>query len=320
MLYKTLWLVIIFMIETSLITAQQKTDYSQELPGSELKINMVAIPSGNLKLGSPNSEVGRDDDEGPELEVEIQGFWMSSYEITWELYNLFLQRSIDHIEISQKGQEVNTMVDAISGATIPYVDMSLGMGTEEGLPVVNITQLAASKFCEWLSAITGYYYRLPTEAEWEYAASAGNNSPYFFGENVSLMDKYAWFNKNSNGSYHKVGQKEPNPWGLYDIYGNVSEWTLDQYHEDAYVNRDNDFEKAHTEFPAVIRGGSFRDNIIKLRSASRDYSKPVWKQRDPQFPRSKWWFTDAAFVGFRIVRPFKIPSEEEFLEYRITYD
>lgn len=296
--------------------SQNLKPYTQELEGTELSIDMVAIPEGTFLLGSPEGEIGRQADEGPQKKMGIEGFWMSKYEVTWELYNLFLQRSIDHVEEVNKGKDIDMGVDAVTGATIPYVDMSLGMGTGPGLPVGNVTQLAASKFCEWLSAKTGHFYRLPTEAEWEYAARAGSNGPYFF-ENDDLHE-YAWYSENSEDSYHPVGEKKPNPWGLYDIYGNVAEWTLDQYQADAYQDRDVYFHPTQKEYPVVVRGGSFKDGATELRSASRQASKPLWKQRDPQFPRSKWWHTDAPFVGFRIVRSMTPPSSEDQTNYWIN--
>lgn len=294
-------------------------DYRQELPGTALTIDMVYIPEGRFTMGSSPSEENRDRDEGPTHDVEIDAFWMSTYEITWELYNLFVNRTIDAVPNTKRGSEVNIEVDAIAGATVPYVDMSLGMGTESGLPVGNITHFAASAFCKWLSAKTGNFYRLPTEAEWEYAARAGSTKAYHFGDDVASLDEYAWHYKNSKGTYHKVGQKKPNPWGLYDMHGNVSEWTLDQYVPEVYESRKtnavNPWKPAVTEYPRVARGGSYDDDPEYLRSANRMASKEKWKMRDPQFPKSKWWNTDAPFVGFRIVRQATKPTAEETNRY-----
>ena len=108
--------------------------------------------------------------------------------------------------------------------------MSFGMG-KDGFPAIAMTQHGANKFCQWLSAKTGHFYRLPTEAEWEYAARAGTTTTYFWGNDGSKLGQYAWYADNSDFKYQKVGKKKPNPWGLYDIYGNVTEWVLDQYKE-----------------------------------------------------------------------------------------
>lgn len=296
-------------------------DYTQKITGSDLQIEMAAIPQGSFLIGSPENEIGRKPDEGPQINVYIDAFWISKHEITWDLYSLYLNRNIDQIVQEEKGTEVQTAIDAVSGATKPYVDMSLGMG-KTGFPVVNVTQLAASKFCEWLSAKTGYYYRLPTEAEWEYACRAGSTTAYHFGEDASLLGDYAWFYDNSDVTYHKGGQKKPNPWGLYDMHGNVAEWTLDQYDAQAYKKYKgnsvhNPLTPTISRYPVAVRGGSWDDEAGYLRSASRLASTPEWILRDPQLPKSKWWNTDASFVGFRIVRENSLKTEAEMQSYRI---
>ena len=289
--------------------------YEQRIAGSPISIELVPISGGSFTMGSPASEEGRSADEGPKHMVVVESFWMARYEITWDLYQLFLQRELDELQASSpEGQEVVLDVDGVAGATTPYLDMSFGMGTE-GYPAVCMTQYAASKFCEWLSAMTGNFYRLPTEAEWEYACRAGSDKAYSFGEDAAELEKYAWFAENSGGKYQKVGLKEPNAWGLYDMHGNVSEWTLDQYISDIYKQRqkitENPFEKPVKIYPRSVRGGSWQDHTASLRSASRAFSDRRWKIRDPQFPKSKWWHTDAPFVGFRIVRPYRTPEPED---------
>jgi formylglycine-generating enzyme required for sulfatase activity len=290
---------------------QEPKAYIQKLPGSELEIEMVAIPSGSFQMGSKNPE---DKNAYPQRKVSVNGFWMSSKEVTWELYREFLKRELDGAAMKNETIEI----DAVTGATIPYVDMGLGMGSEGSLPVANVTVLGASQFCKWLTALTGVHYRLPTEAEWEYAARAGSAGPYFFEDDGNL-EEYAWFDENSGESYHEVGQKKPNPWGLYDMYGNVAEWTLDQYVEDAYT-KDQVFHPITKPYPTVVRGGSFKDTAKEVGSTVRMGSDLVWKVRDPQFPQSKWWNTDAAFVGFRIVRPVETPEIKEDNTFWIAID
>jgi len=290
------------------------SNYTQKINGTTNTIEFIAIPGGQFNMGSPKNESNRKEDEGPQKTIEISPFWMSKYETTWDLYHLFMERKID--KIFQSGNyenEVSIEVDVVSRATTPYMEMSFGMGVE-GYPAINMTHYAASKFCEWLSAITGNYYRLPTEAEWEYACRAGSQSAYSFGDNSSKLNEYAWYRNNSNGSYKKVGMKKPNPWGLYDMHGNVSEWTLDQYIFNGYEQRKNivdPFLKASQTYPRTARGGSWKDTPSLLRSASRIASNSKWKKRDPQIPKSKWWHTNAPFIGFRIVRPLKTPSKDK---------
>ena len=312
-------IILLFLFQSSLAFTQEIKTHTQEIAGSNLSIEMVSIPKGTFTMGSPENEKHHYKDEAPTHKVAVDAFWMSKFEITWDLYNLFVNRAIDKIKNPTKASQVNNDIDAVSGATVPYVDMSLGMGTGEDLPVANITHHAASKFCEWLSAKTGHFYRLPTEAEWEYAARAGTTTAFHFGDNEELLDKYAWYYGNSDDTYHKVGQKEPNPWGLYDMYGNVAEWTLDQYLPEAYKSRENmtanPVEYPVKEYPRSVRGGSYYDDAEYLRSAARLGSTENWKMRDPQFPKSKWWNTDAPFVGFRIVRLENPPKEIDYIKY-----
>ena len=321
-LKKPFLLVLISLLFTSL-NAQQKSfkNYQQALNGTELSIEMLPIKGGKFQMGSATSEKGRLNDEGPIHEIEIASFYMAKYEISWELYQLFMDREIDINKTTSKGNEVSIDIDGVSGATTPYVEMSFGMGTT-GYPAICMTQLAASKFCEWLSALTGNYYRLPTEAEWEYACRAGNEAKYSFGNDISKLDEYAWSASNSNGKYQKIGTKKPNQWGLHDMHGNVAEWTLDQYLPQAYVKQKgakakNPFQFPLKKYPRTVRGGSWSDEAKLLRSAARRGSDKNWKVRDPQIPKSKWWHTDASFVGFRIVRPHTTPSIKEQQKYWI---
>ena len=307
---------IVFLFFINFIFSQKKdfSNYNQKIGGVDYGLEMISINGGNFKMGSPSYEANRMADEGPVHEVFVDSFWMGKFEITWDLFHLFMSREIDENQaISNINNEVNLEVDAVSAATTPYVEMSFGMGTD-GYPAISMTQLSASKFCEWLSAMTGNYYRLPTEAEWEYACRAGSDTPYSFEDENQISD-YAWYDENSDEKYHKVGEKKPNPWGLHDMHGNVSEWTLDQYKPTTYQRSDtqilNPLENATKLYPRVARGGSFMDRSYRLRSSARLASNKKWKKQDPQIPRSLWWHTDAQFLGFRVIRPYKTPTLEE---------
>ena len=183
-----------------------------------------------------------------------------------------------------------------------------------------MTQFAALAYCKWLTTKTGHFYRLPTEAEWEYACRAGTNTAYSFGDDATQLGDYAWYAQNSKGRYQKTGTKKPNAWGLYDMYGNVAEWTLDQYLPDYYASFNgktavSPWATPQTLYPRTVRGGSWDDAPESLRSAARLGSSRQWKKQDPQIPRSNWWNTDASFVGFRLLRPVKQPSAAEITAY-----
>jgi formylglycine-generating enzyme required for sulfatase activity len=311
-MYRFKFLVTGFLVLGFHLVFAQKEAYRLELPGTTQALEMVFIEGGNFQIGSPSSEKGHQRDESPQSTIEVASFWMANTETTWNLYQHFVDRDIDERSIQKKDQAlVDLDIDAISGATTPYVDMSFGMGTDD-YPAIGMTQKAAVQFCKWLSALTGNFYRLPTEAEWEYACRAGSQTAYSHSDDASDLELYAWFEENSNGKYHKVGQKKPNAWGLYDMHGNIAEWTLDQYDIEAYKKLAKvKWNKPLKTYPKVVRGGSWIDSAEKLRSAARTGSDPQWKMRDPQIPKSEWWHTDAPFVGFRIVRPYQTPSKKE---------
>lgn len=298
--------------ETFPVDLQQQTfeAYQQQIPGSELSIDLVPISGAKFTMGSAETEAGRKSDEGPEHEVKVDDFWMSTLEITWDQFELFLYRETDG-EFITANREIELAVDGVSGATMPYVNFN-----KPGYPLINVTQYAASTFCKWLSAKTGHFYRLPTEAEWEYASRAGSAGSYPFEENQ--LEEFAWYAGNSNKKPQKGGTKKPNKWGLYDMQGNVAEWVLDGYDE-SYYQRTNKTENpvlfAEELYPRVVRGGSFKDPKENLRSASRQHSDKSWKKRDPQIPKSLWWLTDALHVGFRIVRPVTVPPKAEWENY-----
>jgi formylglycine-generating enzyme len=216
-------------------------------------------------------------------------------------------------------------VDAVTSPTPLYMaDHTYMAGDQPDQPAVTMTQYAARQYTKWLSGITGQEYRLPTEAEWEYAARAGTDTAYSFGDDPAEIEKYAWLMENSDYATHTVGTKEPNPWGLYDMHGNVAEWTLDEYAADHYEKLGKIADGAVTTaeavnwptqlYPRSIRGGSWLDEPPMARSAARHKSEEdEWKLSDPNLPLSPWWYTEepAMGVGMRLVRPLKGLSDED---------
>ena len=303
-------------------TQAEMKPYVEQVSGTQVSFEMVPIPGGKFLMGSPAEEADRKEDEGPQHEVAIEPFWMGKQEVRWDEYDIWTfnldiqRRSVTKQEPSQRDH----VADALTRPTKPYTDMSFGMG-REGYPAICMTQYAAKKYCEWLSAKTGHYYRLPTEAEWEYACRAGTTTAYSFGDDPAELGEYAWSFDNSEDAYHPVGEKKPNPWGLYDMHGNVSEWCLDAYSAGYYGTLSTD-QPTHAPYlaptkpyPHVARGGSWDDDPDRLRSAARRGSDKSWKHQDPQIPQSIWYFTDAQFVGFRVVRPLVVPTAEQQASY-----
>ena len=265
-------------------------------------------------MGSPEGEKGRNPNEGPQHPFSISPFWMGAFEVTHDEFDVFFKDD----SVSR-----NSSTDAITRPSSQYVDLSWGMGRDGGFPVNSMQQKTALMYCYWLYKKTGLFYRLPAEAEWEYACRAGAGTAYFFGNDPSELDKYAWYADNSGGKYHKVGERAPNPWGLYDMLGNLGEWVLDQYDENYFTRmKDQDRDPQATpvsRHPRTLRGGAYTDEAPDLRCARRVSWLPEWNRRDPQIPKSRWWLTDAAFAGFRVVRPLQQPSDAEIEKFFTLY-
>lgn len=288
------------------------SSYTQSINGTKLKFDMQAIPAGKFKMGSKTGKP----DEQPVHEVKLDAFWIGKHEVTWDIFEPFLYR--DYEKKASEGT-IPAEVDAVTRPTKPYLDMTFGMGKEHQ-PAVAMTQYNAIQFCKWLYVRTGVFYRLPTEAEWEYACKAGTETNYTFGNDASKLGEYAWYKDNSDNKTHQVGQKKPNAWGLFDMYGNVSEWTYDQYVADFYgksqgQTAENPVASPDKLYPNTVRGGSYDETPENLTSTARLASSPSWKQLDPQIPKSNWWFPEAPFVGMRLVRPVKTPSKAEIDAY-----
>ncbi len=292
---------------------QESSKLKQTIPGTKVSFQMTLIPGGEFTMGTPEEEEMREEDEGPQFKVKVDSFWMGTFEVKYQEYNIFREKDLD---LPPEGKE-DYDADAIARPSPPYEDPTFGMGKDD-FPAVSMTQFAALQYCKWLSDKTGVFYRLPSEAEWEYACRAGTTTAYHFGDDTDDLDDYAWHYDNSSEKYQKVGEKEPNPWGLYDMHGNVSEWTLDEYTKDAYqtiaetmAEETNPWIKPTSLHPRTVRGGSWDDSKEEHRCGSRIPSSYKWKERDPQIPKSFWWNTDSPFVGFRLVRPYNQPSKEE---------
>ena len=314
----TLFLIALLSL-SHLCNAKNQVDsfpvYRQAIPGSSFSFTMVPIPSGKFLLGSPLIEKNRKSDEGPQKTIQISAFWMGKYEVTRDEFDVFLK---------DESTSQNIDMDAITRPSPQYVDLTWGLGKEGGYPANSMSQMSAIMYCRWLYQKTGIFYRLPTEAEWEYACRAGTTTAYYFGNDTTGLSKYAWYSANSDNKFQKVGQKLPNAWGLCDMIGNVMEWTLDHYDENRYASlQDNQLDPMvlpnSAKYPKALRGGSYLEDAADLSTARRFHSDPSWNKRDPQIPKSKWWLTEARSVGFRLIRPFHQPTMEEANQFFKQY-
>lgn len=301
--------------------------YKVKIPGSKVEFMMVPIPGGKFRMGSPESESDRRDDEGPQFDVTVEPFWMGMHEVTWAQYKLYMRLDRVFKAFNSQGiREVKTVdgTDAITAPSSLYdPTFTFEAGEEPNQPAATMSQFAAKQYTKWLSLLVKDFYRLPTEAEWEYACRAGTKTAYYFGDDVNELEEHAWYYENSDEQRHEVGQLKPNPWGLYDMYGNVGEWVLDQYVEDAYnkfegksVSAKEAFSKPTKVFPRVLRGGTWELEAEDCRSAARTASDEEWRDEDPHYPRSPWWHTTSPGLGtgFRIIRPLDPPSSSKAKE------
>ncbi len=305
--------------------------YDEAIPGSDVTFRMVPVPGGTFRMGSPDDEQGRTADEGPTFEVTVEPFWMGRCEVTWAEYkqyiaahNLFLAMNAANIRKIDDSNEA----DAVTAPTALYdPSMTFTNGEDPRLPAVTMTQYAARQYTKWLSGLTGRFYRIPAESEWEYACRAGTATPFSCGcgEPEALAD-VAWFADNADETTHPVGTKKANAFGLHDMHGNVAEWVVDELFSGGYakpaalpkpVPSDKAIQWPVRLFPRVLRGGAYYDEATECRSASRKGSVDAsddetdWKVVDPNLPKSPWWYTEepALGVGMRLVRPFAPPTD-----------
>ena len=285
--------------------ADKPAAYKVTIPNTTVSYGMAPIAAGEFTMGSAAAD-GKAD-ERPPHKVKLDAFWMQTHEVTWDAYLMFM-----FVDQARERDHPDTVVDALSRPTAPHLEMSFGRGNN-GFPAISMTQHAANKFAQWLSAKTGEFYRLPTEAEWEYACRAGADTPL----TAEQLDEQAWSRKNSPqgaftvGTYHTIATKKPNAWGLHDMLGNVMEWTLDQYAPYTAAAQQNPWVRATKPYPHAVRGGSWKDDAPAVTCTARVASEASWKRQDPQLPKSIWYMTDAQWLGFRLVRPATLPSAEE---------
>jgi len=296
--------------------------------GEKVPFEMVLIPGGSpvrdpqagFLMGSPAGRPGHQDNEGPQHEVRLAPFYLCTTETTLELFLAYYQETVtakkDFVTVQRTKKDAEQAsrddVDAITGPTPVYGDLTMGYGKKH--PAMGMTWHNAMTFCRWLSRKSGRgprsagaKYRLPTEAEWEYACRAGTTNVFGFGNDPNRLADFAWYEDNSDGETNEVARKKPNAWGLYDMSGNVCEWVYDFYSPTAYKEAAGKTPAVNPEGPKtgkvhVARGGDYSSSIEELRCAARAFEEQWWRSGDPQIPKSKWWLPQMDFIGFRVAR------------------
>jgi sulfatase modifying factor 1 len=294
--------------------------FDEKIPGTTVSFKMVAVPGGGFKMGTPDDEPYRRGDEGPVIDVAVDSFWMGEIEVSWNEYLAFFNATGS--QGRKESVEVENETDAISGATPPWgaPDQGWGKGTR---PAISMSHHGAVTYCRWLSKVTGKKYRLPTEAEWEYAARGGKSTPYFFngspkdyesegfwhklfGADTTTINSYVIYQENTPNKTQEPSKVQPNPFGLKNMLGNVAEFCLDFYDPAVYSK----YPKTTVKNPRgprdgmehVVRGGAYNNSAKDLRAGRRDFTRTKdWLVTDPQIPKSIWWYSDCKNVGFRVV-------------------
>jgi sulfatase modifying factor 1 len=296
--------------------------YEATIPGTSVTFWMEPIPGGKTTVGDFESE--------ETATVELAPYWIGRTEVTWAEYRLYMDLCTVFEKFDDAGVRQVTddnRVDAVTAPSKLYdASFTFGSGDKPNLPAVSMTQFAAKQYTKWLSLLSGESYRLPSEAEWEHACRAGTATAYSFGDDPEAIDDYAWTDNNADYETKPVAKKKPNPWGLFDMHGNASEWVLDAYSETPYSELTEEDGPGGEPpvawptklFPRVLKGGSAFLSTDEATSAARRASDDdTWQDYDPNRPKSPWWFAndDAQDVGFRIVRPYHTPSREQLNRY-----
>jgi formylglycine-generating enzyme required for sulfatase activity len=244
------------------LSTPQLAPFSVPLPPSTAKIDMRPVPGGTVTIGGKK--------------VTVKPFYMATTETPWEAFDAFLMSG----EPSVPYDQTEYTPDTVARPSKTYILPDLGWG-HNGYPAISLSSTSAEMFGRWVASISKRKFRLPTEAEWEWACRAGETGAWKV--DPAALEKGAWFAANSRGTTHPVGKKAPNRLGLHDMLGNAGEWATDLAGK------------------PVLCGGSFKDPAAQQTPTMRRYWSIAWQARDPQLPKSRWWLSDGPFAGFRLV-------------------
>lgn len=240
--------------------------YTETIPGTVVEFEMVPVSGGSVTVDGTERSVGP--------------FWMARTEVRWDAYDTYrLDEQMEGVDDAE--------ADAISLPSKPYGfgNEIPGFGQSE-YPVLSVARNAARQFARWLSAKTDHTYRLPTAAEWKHACRLGYGTPAEWSS--EKLAEHAWFAENAEDTAHPVASLDSNELGLFDQLGNAAELVVPR-------------ERASDQTPEVW-GGSYQSSAAETHCSARRQKKPTWQESDPQLPKSKWWLSDAQFVGFRVIR------------------
>jgi sulfatase modifying factor 1 len=284
-----------------------RAPYVQRVMLTDVSFRMVYVPAGTLRREGSSVQSG-----DVSAEVHVSAFWMGETEVTHELWDTFqyswtrrppwppevVAADLDRLRAAQEVEP------ASYGYFGPPGEASR---RDQRAPALAVTRHGAREFCRWLTACTGRLYRLPSEIEWEYAARAGTATKYFWGDDASRLAEFAWFGEGDEVVYaHPVAQKQPNPWGLYDVYGNAGEWV--DPHWGGFTPRDRERTIGYfiplegDEHYGMVRGGTWKSRPEELGSAHRHWQNDSHTSGQGDYPTRDTsplgWR-----VGFRIVTP-----------------
>lgn len=293
--------------------------YVERIPGTDAQLEMIPVPGGRLPVFSERQR-GRAGGElplpapsdKPTHFVSIAPFWIGKYEVTWgqfqpyaDLYPVLQQFDL----LRFRPRDDLSTADAVSIPTQLDVPEFYFQGLSPQLPVAGVTQFSARQYTKWLSLVTGQQYRLPAEAEWEYACRAGTTTQFSWGEDMFRAADFAVVFSGGRQRPTEVGSRRPNLWGLCDMHGNMAEWVLDGYSPQGIPPSDSGAlddmvrwpEDIH---PRVVKGGSWENDAHSCRVTARMGSRASWSTSDRETPTNPWWHSDGPVqsIGFRVVR------------------
>ena len=262
-------LVLGLVIAAPVCLAEDKRETSKErIPGSTVEFTLVKLPAGKVTIKAEG---------GTDKTYDVKSLWIGQTEVTWPEFNIFFLC----MDLPEKTRAVERakLVAARSRPSSPPESPQRNWGTD-GMPAQGMFCIEAKHYCDWLTKMTGHHYRLPTEAEWQYACTAGGPERF----DKAKLKEVAWFDSNSEQQAQPVGKKKPNAWGLYDMLGNVAEWVT------------------MMDGGEAAAGGSWDDGAEDVHAGARARFTPAWQRDDPQIPKGHSWMSNGGHVGFRVVR------------------